>query len=197
MFTGIIETKETIHTLDITPDGAVLKIESQYLTDTIGLGSSVAVNGVCLTVENIESMLVTFRVMPETFRKTALAELSVGSLVNIETSLRPNEEIAGHFVYGHVDAIGEVIAMEQDGNAWLWSVKVPERLETYLVEQGAIALHGVSLTIARLEGTIATISLVKHTLDVTNLGEIPVGSHVNIECDMMLKFAAKHLEILK
>lgn len=197
MFTGIIETKEKVHSLQKTDTGATLTLNSTYLAKTVVLGSSVAINGVCLTVEKIDETIITFRLMPETFRKTAFEDLSEGDEVNIETSLRPNEEMAGHFVYGHVDGVGEVTDMIQDGDAWLWSVKVPEHLEEYLVPQGAIALHGASLTIARLSGSTVTISLVKHTLDVTNLGDLPIGAKVNVECDMMLKFAAKSLQSLK
>jgi riboflavin synthase len=197
MFTGIIETKEKVHTLHKTETGAILSLDSSYLAETVVLGSSVAINGVCLTVEKIEGTLITFRLMLETFRKTAFDDLKVGDEVNIETSLRPNEEMAGHFVYGHVDGVGKVTEMTQDGDAWLWSVKLPTHLEEYLVPQGAIALHGASLTIARLEGSTVTISLVKHTLEVTNLGDLPIGAKVNVECDMMLKFAAKSLQSLK
>jgi riboflavin synthase len=197
MFTGIIETKEKVHSLQKTDTGATLTLNSPYLAKTVGLGSSVAINGVCLTVEKIEGTVITFRLMLETLRKTAFKDLTEGDEVNIETSLRPNEEMAGHFVYGHVDGVGEVTDMTQDGDAWLWSVKVPEHLEEYLVPQGAIALHGASLTIARLSGSTVTISLVKHTLDVTNLRDLPIGAKINVECDMMLKFAAKSLQSLK
>jgi riboflavin synthase len=196
MFTGIIERIVPIKNLSVSDEGAVLILSSHHLPTPVNLGSSVAINGVCLTVEHINQSEVHFRLMPETLRKTSFAEALTGDIVNLETSLTPQKDLAGHFVYGHVDGVGKVIDLQQDGNAWLWRVQVPDSLTEYLVLQGAIALHGVSLTIARLEDSIVTISLVKHTLEHTNIKSLPVGAKVNIECDMLLKFAAKSLKKL-
>ena len=186
MFTGIIETIGKI----VVFNGAYLMIQTPK-DFRVRLGDSVAVAGVCLTVGKIERRQVRFDLMKETLRKTALLGKKTGEVVNLERSLKAGDRIGGHFVYGHVDGVGEVtplLAKEGLGEVLL-QIKPPPALMIYIVPQGAVALDGASLTVARVSKTSFTVSLVPYTLKHTTLGALKPRDKVNIEVDMMAKYA--------
>lgn len=195
MFTGIVRgTAYITHIREA--DGGKDWIAS--LSETIGAlheGQSVALDGVCLTVAEIAEDTVRFRVMNESLSKTTLGHKTEGDRVNIEPSLTPNEELGGHFVYGHVDGIGHIVSLQADGENWLITVEVPEEIGAYVVPQGAVAIDGISLTIARQPApTRITISVIPYTWQITNLQTKHEGDGVNLEADMMVKTVVSYLQ---
>ena len=150
------------------------------------------VNGVCLTVDRKNGNVLSFTTMAETLRKTTLGALTAGARVNLESSLRAGEEIGGHFVYGHVDAVGTAKKIERKDNSVLLTVGIPTSLQKYLAPQGSIGIDGVSLTIAKRQGSSIAVSLVDFTLKNTTLGGLKKGDMINIECDMLAKYVQRH-----
>ncbi len=159
----------------------------------LGIGESVAVEGVCSTVQ--ASGAGEFRVvyMRETLRRTTLGELAEGSRVNLERSLRLNDLVGGHLVQGHVDAQVRLAGVRRDGGAWLYKIFVPRKYRRFIVEKGSVALDGTSLTVASLTATSFTVSLLEFTLEHTTLGGRKPGDRLNLEVDLMAKYAAKLL----
>lgn len=198
MFTGIIQSTGTVS--EITPDsrGTTITIHAPERTSGLSIGASVAIDGVCLTVSafDTDTHSISFFAMPETLRKTTVGTFVLGQRVNVENSLRMGDEIGGHQVYGHVDGTGKVISRIRDGEAELFTVALPAELMTYIVPQGAIALNGVSLTVARFDpiANQITISLLEHTWTVTNLGDLQPGDSLNVEADMMLKYVHQAMQ---
>jgi len=194
MFTGIIEELGTVAALERRPTGARLRVNCAKILSSLEEGTSVAVNGVCLTARDITQGSFTADLAPETLSRSNLGGLSPGARVNLERPVTPATLLSGHIVQGHVDATGLIVALDQlgDGNSWL-KVKVPEHLDRYLVEKGSITLDGISLTIAALEpGPVASVAVIPHTLEDTTLGSARVGRRVNLEADVL----AKHVEKL-
>jgi riboflavin synthase len=157
------------------------------------VGSSIAVNGVCLTALDLQTDSFAADLAPETLLRSNLGDLRPGSRVNLERPLAANGRLSGHIVQGHVDGTGEVISFEPlgDGNWWL-KVRVPAELDRFLVYKGSIAIDGVSLTIATLEDGVSGVTIIPHTMEATRLGDYHPGTRVNIECDIL----AKHVEKL-
>jgi riboflavin synthase len=194
MFTGIVEETGTVALIEMQPAGdARLRIACKTVLEDAKDGSSIAVNGVCLTA--LDVMPDSFRadLAPETLRRTNLGDLKVGSLVNLERPLLPTGRLSGHIVQGHVDGTGELISFETlgDDNWWL-KIRVPEELDRYLVYKGSVAVDGISLTVATLEGHVMGITIIPHTYEMTCLKRYAAGDPVNIECDIL----AKHVEKL-
>ena len=167
--------------------GGRLIVSLGGLAKGVKKGASIAVNGTCLTATAIRRGRVSFDVVPETLRKTNLGSLKKGDRVNIERPLRVGGELGGHFVLGHIDGKGTVVAKTGRGIR----VRVPKRLEKYLAPKGSIAIDGVSLTIAKLDGNEIFIALIPHTLKHTTLGFKKKGDKVNIEADYLAKLALK------
>lgn len=191
MFTGIIEEKGTIKSIDYLSEQAVqLTIESVKLTEGMQIGDSISVNGICLTVTEFDSGMFEVDAMPETIRATSLNTLKEGSYVNLERAMAGNGRFGGHFVSGHVDGIGKVISKRPEENAVYYVIEVPTEYSQYLLMKGSIAVDGISLTIFGVKENIFTISLIPHTVSETILGEKGTGDIVNIEYDML----AKHVE---
>lgn len=196
MFTGLVEGVATVASIEKNGPGVDLVITPPAdLSDlkSTEIGDSVAINGCCLTVIRIEDQRWTFQAGTETLSKTNLGELSADSVANIERSLRPSDRLGGHFVQGHVDATGQVDAIEQDGewtNMWF---SVPESLTRQMVPKGSITVDGISLTLVNVEATRFSVALIPHTLEVTTLGERRVGDTVNIETDIIGKYMEKML----
>ena len=180
MFTGIIEFLGKIKDIK----GGKIYIQSKSVAGLVKLGSSVCVSGVCLTVTDIDNDVMGFDTMSETLSKTNLSVKKIGDVVNLESSLKAGDEIGGHFVYGHIDGVGEVISMEDS----LLTIKLPDDLIRYMAPRGSVAIDGVSLTIARLEDRNLTVSLVGYTLENTTLDKLKTGYRVNIEADMLAKY---------
>ena len=189
MFTGIIE--EAGRVIAATPR---LRIACErVLVDTVA-GSSIAVNGVCLTAVRLEAGSFGADVSPETLLRTNLGELREGSVVNLERPVAAGERLSGHIVQGHVDATGEMLALDSlpDGNWWL-RTRVPRELERYLIHKGSIAIDGISLTIAALEDDVVSVAIIPHTYQETNLRTRQAGERVNIEVDLIAKYVEKLL----
>lgn len=190
MFTGIVQSIGTVEKADKKEAGYRFVIKDAYCAARVQLGSSVCVQGVCLTVAELDRDSMAFDVMPETVRKTTFGEIRPGDTVNMEPSLRMGDELGGHFVFGHVDCTAIVDAVERDKDNWLVTIVVPEHVYHYLAPQGTISVDGVSLTIARLGEGKFVVSLVEYTWEHTTLHALKPGNRVNIEADMLAKYVA-------
>lgn len=189
MFTGIIEEVGRVARIG----GGSLVIDCQKVLEDVHLGDSIAVNGVCLTVTHFDRSSFTADVMPETVRRTSLAELKKGSPVNLERALTLASRLGGHIVSGHIDGTGEIVKFADEGNAILMTVSAESGLLRYIVEKGSVALDGISLTVASVTNHDFTVSLIPHTREVTNLGSKKLGSPINIETDVLGKYVEKML----
>ncbi len=156
-------------------------------------GDSVSVNGVCLTVGEVDGLTLTFFAMPETLRRTALGGLSAGSPVNLERAMSAGSRFGGHIVQGHVDGVGEALGVRPEGDAEIWEFGAPEAVLRYCVEKGSICVDGISLTIVSVGGGTFTVSILPQTRANTNLGELGVGSNVNLEADVIGKYVERLL----
>ncbi|SCA62701.1 Riboflavin synthase [Chlamydiales bacterium SCGC AG-110-M15] len=196
MFSGIIEKLGRVISAAHTADGKRLIIEMPDLTPKPKIGDSIAINGCCLTVVEINNVQYTFDVTPETLRVTTLDYLYEGDQVNLERALCLGDSLDGHLVQGHVDSVTEVLSLEEELGASLkLTVKVPEHLRHYLIHKGSITVDGVSLTIASLDDISFSIALIPHTAVVTNLGNKKAGDLVNIEVDLFAKYAERMLSV--
>jgi len=191
VFTGLIADVGTVESLDRGGDGARLRIATK-LAGEIEPGNSVAVDGVCLTATEVDADGFATEAMNQTLSVTALVDVEPGSRVNLEPAMRASDRLGGHIVQGHVDGVGEVASIEEDGFARRLRVELKPALLRYAVARGSIALDGVSLTIADLGDSWLSVSLIPETLERTNLGEALPGRKVNVECDVI----AKHVERL-
>jgi riboflavin synthase len=193
MFTGLVEAVGTI--VDKTPmDGGARVRIAAPLAHEVGLGDSVAINGVCLTALVAGGPEFIADVGPETLRVTTLDGLRVGSSVNLERPMRGDGRFGGHFVQGHVDAVGVIVALKPEAEFLWMSIEVPAALAPFIVLKGSIAVDGISLTVARLDGNHIDIQLVPFTVEHTNIKNARVGDQVNIECDMVGKYVARAVE---
>jgi riboflavin synthase len=190
MFTGLVEDLGTVVAVDRSGEGAVLTVESR-LGPQIGEGDSVAVNGVCLTATGICGTRFGFDVMLESLRRSSLGETDAGSKVNLELALRADARLGGHIMQGHVDGVGVVGAIAQDGFSRVVTVEAAPELLKYVVEKGSIAVDGVSLTVSRVDDASFDVSLIPETLERTNLGGTAVGRTVNLEVDVVAKYVEK------
>ena len=194
MFTGLIEALGEVMDVKGTSSGTRLRIQSP-LASELRAGDSLAVNGVCLTVIVAENGEVHADVGPETARVTSLAGLRRAQLVNLERSMRADGRLGGHFVLGHVDAMGTVdeIRVEEDAH-WL-TISFPETLAAYLIRKGSIAVDGISLTIAGLGETQFDVMIVPYTWEHTNMQALRIRDRVNLECDMIGKYVVRVVEL--
>jgi len=193
MFTGIIEELGQVERMDRAGDGARLRIQCEKVMEGSREGSSIAVNGVCLTALDLGARGFSADLAPETMRRSNLGTLRSGSPVNLERPLTLSDRLSGHIVQGHVDGVGELLALEKlgDDNWWL-KVRIPAALDRYLVYKGSIAIDGISLTIAELRGDVMAVTIIPHTYHNTTLGTRKPGDSLNLECDVL----AKHVEKL-
>ncbi|MBN8729254.1 MAG: riboflavin synthase [Acidobacteria bacterium] len=195
MFTGIIEETGRVESLEGRGDGARLRIGCAAVLSDAFTGSSIAVNGCCLTALDLKGGSFAADVAPETMRRTNIGDLRAGSLVNLERPLSPQSRLSGHIVQGHIDGTGELLSLETVGNGnWWLRVRVPEELERYLVFKGSIAIDGISLTIASIEGGVMSVTIIPHTYEQTNLKNKRTGDRVNLECDVLAKHVEKLLQ---
>jgi riboflavin synthase len=194
MFTGLVEESGRVVEFSAYCGQFVLRVAAQRILDGIALGDSIAVNGCCLTVASREGDILQFDLLAETRRVTSLASLVPGSLVNLERSLAYGGRMGGHFVTGHVDAVGTVDVFEPRGADHYLRVKLPAGSGRYLVPKGSIALDGVSLTVAEVGDDTVSVWLIPHTLAVTNLHTRRVGDLINLEFDVLGKYVERMLE---
>ncbi len=194
MFTGLVEEIGTVESVRWSGGGMILAISAGLLIGDLSLGDSVAVDGVCLTVDTRLEGGFGSRVMPETARKTTLGDLRPGQRVNLERALALGSRLGGHLVLGHVDGVGRVISMASQGEAMLLTAAAPRDVVPYLVPRGSVAIDGVSLTLARVQGDQFQVSLVRHTLDKTTLNNLERGDRLNLESDIIGKYVKSMLD---
>lgn len=194
MFTGLVEAVGELVERKPTSGGFRLRIASR-LAPELSPGDSLAVNGVCLTVILAEEEEIHADVGPETVRVTTLGWLPRGGAVNLERPLRADSRFGGHFVQGHVDAIGHVEELRQDAEFHWLTVSFPSQLAPYIVHKGSIAVDGISLTVAGLGGDRIDIQVVPYTMTHTNLGRVQIRDRVNLECDMIGKYVVRAAEL--
>jgi len=190
MFTGIVEELGAV--VERAPDRITVSCRT-VLADS-DVGSSIAVNGVCLTVVDRGPGHLGFDLSEETLRRTSLSGLSPGDPVNLERPVTLATRLGGHLVQGHVDGVGEVVGVEAEptGGAWL-SIRPPAELVRYLVDKGSVSVDGVSLTVAGVDGDAFSVALIPHTLAVTTLGSAGAGDAVNLEVDVLAKYVERLL----
>jgi len=188
MFTGIVEERGTV----VRRDGVRLEIGCRTVPVDSPVGASVAVNGVCLTVIERDDDRLAFEVSPETTARSTLGGLALGASVNLERPVSLAARLGGHLVQGHVDGIGEVVAVQPDGEGGaVVDVRVPADLGRYVVEKGSLTVDGISLTVAGLEGDIVRIAVIPHTLAVTTFAGLASGDAVNLEVDLIAKYVER------
>ena len=193
MFTGIVEEVARIARIEQKGENRRVVIAAKDTPKQLKTGDSCAVSGVCLTALAITPTSFAADLAPETWVRTSLSRITEGALVNLELPLRADGRMGGHMVQGHVDGVGKLLEFERIANSddyWL-HIEVPAELEKYLVYKGSIAIEGISLTVARLEGLVCTIAIIPHTIEMTNLGSLKPGDPVNIETDIVAKYLEK------
>ena len=191
MFTGIVRERGRVVSLAGGDDGLHIEIEAPDTAGQAAVGDSIDVNGCCLTATAVQDGRFSVTAIPESLGRTTLGALAEGDEVNLESALRAGDPLGGHFVQGHVDAVGRVTGVEQDGESRrLWVAAAPEILR-YCVEKGSIAVDGVALTITALRPDAFEVALVPHTLEVTTLGRAEPGDEVNLEVDVLAKYVER------
>jgi len=194
MFTGIIQAVGRIVNLDVQGVDARVSVDVGKL-DLAGvhLGDSIAVSGVCLTAVRLAEHGFWADVSGETLSRTAFAGLRAGAAVNLEKSLTLSTPLGGHLVMGHVDGVGEVVERREDGRSVRFTVRAPDGLAKYIAAKGSICIDGVSLTVNTVNGALFDVNIVPHSLGATTLGEFAVGRRVNLEVDVMARYAERLL----
>lgn len=191
MFTGIIEEVGKIKKIEYDGEGRKLTVEAHKIMLDIKQGESIALDGVCLTVETWGKDFFTVYVMPETMKKTGFVNLKVGQLINLEKALPLNGRLGGHFVQGHVDTTGTITQIIPDGKAKIIKISIPFDWNKYLVSKGSISIDGISLTIIEAGKDFFTVSIIPHTQNITNIGNKKIHDIVNIEFDILAKHIFK------
>jgi len=190
VFTGLIEDIGTVEALDRSADGAKLRIATGLAAE-LALGDSIAVNGCCLTATVVDGGAFETEAMNQTLEVTALDSIEEGSKVNLELAMKVGDRLGGHIVQGHVDGVGTVASVDDDGFARRVKVTLPTQLLQFVIDKGSITLNGVSLTIAELGDEWAEVSLIPETLERTNLGDLAPGDRLNVECDVVAKYVER------
>jgi riboflavin synthase len=193
MFTGIVEEKGKV----VKRERNLIEISAKEVLEDIHIGDSILINGVCLTVVEYNKNSFKVEVMPKTLEITNLGALRYGMYVNLERALRVNSRLGGHIVTGHIDVTSKLLNKKIYGNSCIMDFELPKSISRYLIKKGSIAIDGVSLTIAELERDRFTVSLIPHTLKVTNLGDINIGYIANIEVDIIGKYIERLLNAEK
>lgn len=194
MFTGLIEEVGTVTRIEEVPHGIRLSIAAARIAPRLSLGDSVAVDGVCLTAIAIDDEAFVAEVSPETMARTNMAAYAPGIRVNLEQPLAAGARLGGHFVQGHVDGITRQRFVRDEGDFVRIGLDLPGELERYLVEKGSVAVNGVSLTVASLNGESFEVQLVPHTIEHTNLTSAERAEAMNLEVDVLGKYVARMLE---
>jgi len=194
MFTGIVTHLGEIEAVREAAGGRELVLASELPLAEIGLGASIAHDGICLTVTAIEGRRHIVQASPETLARTTLSGWQVGRWVNLERSLRLGDELGGHLVFGHVDAVGQIVALEPEGDCYHLAVSVPPELAPLIAVKGSIALDGVSLTVNAVGLDRFAVMIIPHTWQHTTLSDRRPGDTVNLEADMLARYVARQLE---
>tara|TARA_R110002167_G_scaffold272186_1_gene478743 strand:+ start:630 stop:1253 length:624 start_codon:yes stop_codon:yes gene_type:complete len=196
MFTGLVTDVGTVRKAEARNGLVRFEVESGYPLDGIAMGASIMHSGVCLTVVDMgqgeRGAWFAVEAVPETLSKTVLGEWKAGSRVNLEQSLKLGDELGGHFVFGHVDGVGEVVSIEAEGQSWRLTIRPPAAIARYFATKGSAAINGVSLTVAEaLPNGDFQLAIIPHTWEVTTLSELTPGAHVNLEIDMLARYVAR------
>ena len=194
MFTGIVRERGRVASMRQEPQGLRLEIDAPATASQLGVGDSVSISGACLTATAVSNGRFSVTAVAETLDRTTLGRLAPEDEVNLETATRAGDPLGGHFVQGHVDAVGRIASVD-DGRVWIEAA--PEILR-YCVEKGSIAVDGVSLTIAAVRGDAFEVALIPHTIEVTTFGAMQQGDDVNLEVDVLAKYVEKliHLDTI-
>lgn len=191
MFTGIIKEIGKVEKIRKGSDVSTLAVACKEVSRGVGVGDSVAVNGVCLTVAKAEKYRLIFEVMEETMRRSTLRDAEEGDSVNLEGSMRADGTFGGHFVQGHIDCVGTIKAIGKKGDGFSVRIALPDGFERLYVEKGSVAIDGISLTIGRVSEKSLEVYVIPHTLKITTLGSKKAGDKVNVEFDVIGKYIAK------
>lgn len=190
MFTGIITDVGRVVEIERRGD-LRLTIQTRFDLNSVAMGASIASNGVCLTV--VEKLADAYKVdvSAETIAKTTVGDWVVGTPLNLERSLKLGDELGGHLVYGHVDAVAEVVSVTPDGDSHRWRFRVPQALKNFIAAKGSVALNGVSLTVNEVDDDIFGVNIIPHTAEQTTFGLIGPGAKINLEVDMLARYVAR------
>lgn len=196
MFTGLVTDVGTVRSVEDRNGLRRFEVESRYKLEDIALGASIMHSGVCLTVVDMglgeRGAWFATEAVPETLSKTILGDWTVGSHINLEQSLKLGDELGGHFVFGHVDGVGQVVSVAPEGESWRLTIRPPEGIARYFATKGSAAVNGVSLTVAEaLPNGDFELAIIPHTWDVTTLNQLQPGSSVNLEIDMLARYVAR------
>jgi len=195
MFTGIIEEVGEIVEISDAREFRTIRVRARAVMDDLRIGSSIAVNGVCLTARSIEGNTFSAEMSRETLDRTTLGRLRQGSIVNLERPMRADSRFGGHIVQGHVDGVGHIRRFDREGDNWILEVETPANSSGYLVEKGSIAVDGISLTVAGLGGSNAfSVAIIPHTFENTNLKSARADDPVNLEFDVIAKYVENLLK---
>jgi riboflavin synthase len=194
MFTGIIEELGRVRSVEQRGDNARIVIQARIVVQGTNHGDSIAVNGVCLTALDIMSDSFAADVSMETLARSTLGNLKQGTTVNLERSVTPETRLGGHIVQGHVDARGQLFAVEDHGDSWTFRFAYPLEIARYLVFKGSVAVEGISLTIAGLTDEYFEVAVIPKTLEVTNLSSLKPGDAINLEVDVIGKYVERLLQ---
>ena len=194
MFTGLVECVGTVVRVEPMDDGIRLTLRAISLADALRPGDSIAVDGTCLTVTEGTEGRFSVDAVGTTLSRTTIGSYTPGRDVNLERAVRAGSPLGGHLVQGHIDAVGEVVAMCPSGESWRLSIRLPVEVRPYSVVRGSLTVDGVSLTIAELSEDIAEMAIIPYTLEQTNLGRLETSSAVNLEADVIGKYVARLLE---
>ncbi len=194
MFTGIVEAHCPVDLVLNQPPGKRLVVNLGIHANGLQIGDSVAINGCCLTVVQRTATAAEFEAGPETLRRTTLGKLVAGGMVNIERSLRVGDRLGGHFVTGHVDAVGQLVERSDEQDWSTYWFQMPARLAVQMAGKGSVAVDGVSLTLVEVESERFSVALIPHTLQQTTLGDLQVGDEANLETDLLAKYVEKQLQ---
>ena len=190
MFTGIVEEVGVV--AKISDIG--MTVRATKVTEDLKLGDSIAVNGACLTAVSFDRTEFSVDLSPETMRRTSLDQLSVGGPGNLERALLASDRMGGHIMQGHVDGTGRVMSTKRDGDSTVFRIRVPKRLQRYIVEKGFVAVDGISLTVVKRGASSFTLAVIPYTLKNTNLASLSVGDRVNLEADILAKYVESLLD---
>jgi len=195
MFTGIIEELGHVASIETKGQQRRLMVTSSRLVKELKQGDSISVSGVCLTAVNISKSSFTCDLAQETWLRTSFSRIKPNAQVNLELPMRANGRFDGHVVQGHVDGVGTVTSFEQvrDSNDYLLQINVPSELTRYIVAKGSLAIEGISLTVAAIDGAKVRVAIIPHTAKVTNLRSLKAGDPVNLEVDVIAKYVEKML----
>lgn len=195
MFTGIVEEVGEVTKIEQHGENRRITIAARETPKQLSTGHSVAVSGVCLTALDIQPKSFCADLAPETWARTSFSRMHEGALVNLELPMKADGRFGGHIMQGHVDGVGTLVGFDRiaDSDNWWLHIRVPREIEKYTVFKGSIAIEGISLTVAKLEGERCTIAIIPHTVEMTNLQSLKTGDPVNLEADLIAKYVEKML----